>query len=215
MEILNQLGIDKEEYESATGEVGKEFTPLDAGVYKATVKSILVYTNSFGDKSMRYTVNIDSENVEISFRKDIGATLKDKKPNGGYANRFKQFLYATNTDESSCSVKEKAEKINSFGKEIEADAILGMNDKKILAEVLLMNDTTKEEGAPFKHMNCLSGVLALDGTDASGENKAEAFSEKAKKNPVTDYKGYVKQGSSSTKGSVDKNAAKEAEEAGF
>ena len=211
---VNIIGASQEAMEAATGEVGKEFGPLDAGAYKATVKQILIYTNSFGDKSMKYTVNITSEDRDVSFMKDINAMLKDKKENGGYANRFKQFLYAANVEESALSVKEASVEINSFGKKIMCDEIIGMVGKPVIAEVLLMNDTNKTEGEPYKLQNALSGVLAMDGTDASGENKAEQFVEKCATRPLTDYKGHIAK-SKATAGTVNKNAATDAAEENF
>ena len=215
MSILETIGASKEAMDNATGEVSGEFKALDAGVYAATIKEVLVYTNQFGGRTMKYIVNITSEDVNIGFRKDIGAELKGGKENTGYANRFKQFLYASNTAEGDCTAKPHTEKISSFGQEFDAEAILGMNGKKVLAEVLLMNDTTKTDGESFKMSNALSGVLAMDGTDASGENKAEAFAEKCKTSPVTEYKGYVKSGSANTQAVANPDVAAEAESKGF
>lgn len=213
-EKLSIIGVSQEAVAEATGEVAKPFETLEAGVYKATVKQILMYTNSFGDKSMRYIVNITSEDRDIQFKSDINSTLKDKSVNGGYTNRYKQFLYATNTDEHSLTLAENTVKINSFGKDYEAQEILGMVGKPILAEILLMNDTNKEDGAPYKLQNVLSGVLAMDGTDASGENKADSFADRCKEKPLTNYQGYVKP-SGATKATVDTNAAASAAESGF
>lgn len=198
MDILNAIGASEEAYENATGETAKEFQTLPAGIYKAKIKDILIYTNKWDGKQMRYTVVVkdsNGEERELSFKSDIGSHLKDKSENKGYANRLKQFCYATGVDASDLTIKEKAAKINSFGQEYEADAIMGMNNKVILAQVLLMSDTNKAEGESFKYTNILSGVLAKDGTDASGEDKQDAFKEKCEKTPVTEYAGYVKQNS--------------------
>jgi len=214
MNVLAAAGISETGFEKATGEVAGEFKVLDAGVYKATIKEIAIYQNTFGGKTMRYTVNLTEDDRDITFRKDINSHLKDNVENDGYINRFKQFLYAANVKDSECKNKKKAVKINSFGKEYDADIVLGPVGKPILAEVLLMEDTTKTEGEPYHLQNALAGVLAVDGTDASGENKVEAFVEKCKKTPTTKFQGYVK-ASTTTSGTVNANAAKEAEEEGF
>lgn len=213
-ENLSIIGVSQEAVAEATGEVAKPFETLEAGCYKATVKQILMYTNSFGDKAMRYIVNITSEDRDIEFSKDINSTLKDKSVNGGYTNRYKQFLYATNTEESALSISPTPVKINSFGQDYEAQEILGMVGKPVIAEVLLMNDTNKADGEAYKLRNILSGVLAMDGTDASGDNKADEFTEKCKAKPVTDYAGYVKP-AKATQGAVNKEAAANISNEGF
>lgn len=214
MDILNNLGMTQDTLDQATGEVKGEFKPLPAGAYKATVKQILVYTNNFKDRTMHYVVNITEHDRDIRFMKDVSATLKDKTPNGGYANRFKQFMYAANTEESACSIKEKAAKLNSFGKEYECDEIIGMVGKNIIAEILLMDDINKQEGASYKYQNALSGVLALDGTDASGEDKLEDFVKRCTDKPTTAYEGYVKPGNT-TAVKADPAATQSAESEGF
>lgn len=213
-ENLSIIGVSQQAVNEATGEVAKPFETLEAGCYKATVKQILMYTNTFDDKAMRYIVNITSEDRDIEFSKDINSTLKDKSVNGGYTNRYKQFLYAANTEESALSISPTPVKINSFGKDYEAQEILGMVGKPVIAEVLLMNDTTKADGEAYKLRNILSGVLAMDGTDASGQNKADEFTEKCKTKPVTDYAGYVKP-AKATQGAVNKEAAADASSEGF
>lgn len=213
-ENLSIIGVSQDAVAEATGEVAKPFETLEAGVYKATVKQVLMYTNNFGDKSMRYIVNITSEDRDVQFKSDINSTLKDKSVNGGYTNRYKQFLYATNTEESALSIAPNTVKINSFGKDYEAQEIIGMVGKPVIAEVLLMNDTNKADGEPYKLQNVLSGVLAMDGTDASGENKADDFAKRCEEKPLTNYQGFVKP-SGATKATVDTNAAAAAEESGF
>lgn len=216
MELLNKMGITGEQLEAATGEVGREFKPLDAGVYKATVKEILIYVNNFGGTEARYTVNLTTEDRDVTFLKDVGQLLKDGTPNGGYANRLKQFLYATGVDQADCNVKENFVEINSFGKKVMADAIIGMNGKPVMAEVLLMDDTTKEEGEAYKLRNVLAGVLAMDGTDASGENMALVFDEKAKTTPITKYQSRkAKAGNAATQAAVNPDVAAEADASNF
>ncbi len=217
--IANLIGTSEETFTQATGETAKEFEALPAGIYKAVIKSVLKYENQFGSTQMNYIVTVttaDNETKDVGFRTDIGATLKDKSENKGYANRFKQFMYAANVKDEDISIKEKSAKIKSFGKEFDADKILGMNGKSVLAEVLKMNDTTKAEGQSFKISNALSGVLATDGTDASGDNKAEDFAAKCEKTPLTDYAGYVKAGNAATASTATNTPdAKDAGEAGF
>ena len=215
MSVNDLLGVSQEELNKATGEVAKPFEPLPAGCYKATIKEILVYKNNFESTSMRYTVNITSEDRDVEFMKDIGSTLKNGETNGGYTNRIKQFAYAANVPDSEWTPGDKV-KINSFGKEYEATKILGPIGKPVIAEVLLMDDTNKADGVAYKLQNKLSGVLAMDGTDSSGENKADEFAKRCEEKPLTPYEGYVKPGNAATKGTVGTDAAKEAaSSAGF
>lgn len=213
MSVTDLMGVSQEQLNEATGEVAKPFETIEAGCYKATIKQILVYTNSFGDKSMRYVVNITSEDRDIQFMKDINSTLKDKTINGGYTNRVKQFAYAANVPEDTWTAGGEA-KINSFGKDYKAVELLGPVGKPVIAEVLLMDDTNKADGEAYKLQNTLSGVLAMDGTDASGENKADAFTERAASHPLTKYKGYMKP-STTTQAAVNTDAAADATAAGF
>jgi len=214
MAILDNLGMSKDSFDNATGEAAKEFKSLPAGAYAATIKQVLVYTNNFGDKSMQYVVNVTEHDRDVRFMKDINSKLKGDEENGGYSNRFKQFLFASKTEEGACSIKEKAAKINSFGKEYECDEIIGMKDKKVIALVLLMDDINKADGAAYKMQNVLSSVVALDGTDSSGENKVEEFTARVEKTPVTPYEGYVKPGKA-TAGTVNADAAEQAKASGF
>lgn len=214
----NLIGTTEENMNKATGEVGKEYEPLEAGCYKGKVKGIFIYVNNFESNSMRYIVTVsnkEGEERDLEFINDINSKLKGDLDNVGYANRYKQFLYATNVDESTLTRKDKAGKLNSFGKEYEYDALLGMNDKPVLVEVKLRNDTNKQEGTAFKYSNTINGVLALDGTDATGENKAEKFNEKVKTTPIEEYAGYVKPGNGATTAKANPDATSEAAESDF
>jgi len=192
------IGISKETMDKATGEVGKEFEALPSRCYKGAVKSIQIYTNDFGSKSMRYIVAVttkDGEERDLKFSNDINSMLKGDVDNVGYANRMKEFIYATNADSSTFSKKDNAGNLNSFGKKYEYDELLGLNSKPLMVEVMLRNDINKAEGAPYKYDNVIKGVLALDGTDSTGENKAEKFNEKITKTPIEEHAGYVKKSS--------------------
>ena len=193
--IANLIGTSEETYKDAKAELAKEFEPLKSGVYSGQVKSIKVYVNNFGSNSMRYTITVkdeDGEKRDVEFINDINSKLKGDVDNLGYSARFKSVLYATGTDESDLSKKDKVGKLNSFGKEYDFDEILGMNGKLVKVEVMLRNDTNKAEGASFKYSNAIAGILAPDGTDASSEDKAEAFRKKIETKPVFDYEGYMK-----------------------
>ena len=50
MSILSQIGTTEAAYQEATGaSVTATFEPLVSGAYKATVKSVMLYQNQFGD----------------------------------------------------------------------------------------------------------------------------------------------------------------------
>lgn len=213
--LTDLIGTSQEALDNATGEVGKEFAPFPAGVYRGVVKSVQVYTNNFGSNTMRYTVtikNADGEERDVQHINDINSKLRDDKDNGGYANRFKQYMYATNTADSDLSKAKGEGKLNSFGKEYEFEVINGMNGKPLLVELLLRNDTNKAEGQPFKYSNAIANVLATDGTDASGDDKKTEFAEKCEKTPVADYAGYMKDAPKSSTASTEQKAAAESED---
>jgi len=213
MAVSDLIGASTEAFDNATGEAGKEFKPFPAGIYRGKVKAIHVYTNKFGSKTMRYIVtitNAEGEERDVQHISDINSKLKNDKDNGGYSSRIKQYMYATNTSGDDISKVKGEGTINSFGKEYEYENILGMNDKSLLVEVLLRNDTNKAEGEPFKYSNAIVHVLATDGTDSSGEDKKTEFAEKCEKTPVVDYAGYVKKEAKATTASSEQKAAAEA-----
>ena len=211
----NLIGASEEAMTKATGEVAKDFAPLDAGVYKGVVKAIQLYTNNFDDKSMRYVItvkNAECEERDVQFTNDISAKLKDKSDNMGYANRFKMFQYATNVADADLGKKAGEGQLNSFGKKYDFEEITGMTGKPCTVLLKLRNDTTKAEGASFKYSNTIAGVLATDGTDASGEDKATEFDDKVKTTPVENYEGYVKGAAATTTASTEQKAAAESED---
>ena len=176
-DILDDLGLDQETYDNGeAGAVAKAFEALKSGTYKGTVKDIVIFTNKWDGKQARYTVLVekDGEPAEFTFRSDIGKELKDGKPNKGYAGRLKQFAYATGTELDELTIG-KATKISSFGHECEGNFLVGMNGKKLKVLIRESDDTSKDEGAPFKITNDVMGVVAMNGTDSEGENAEEAF----------------------------------------
>jgi hypothetical protein len=199
--ILDDLGITQEEL--AAGEsttIVKEFQPLKSGVYTAEVKSVYVYENQWGGTQMQYNVAVKDDAGEerlLSYRSDIGKTLKDGSANKGYAGRLKQFAHACNTPLTDISTGSE-ETIKVFGKDTKAKAIIGFTGKSIKALVRLTNDTAKEENERFKYTNDLQGVVAPDGTEEGGENAAEKFLEQVEKTPVFTVKSKTKAASSAT-----------------
>ena len=200
MSILEELNLTEEAYtQGEASAVAKEFKAMDSAVCEGTVKEIIVYTNQYDGKQMRYNIEVtaDGEPKILTFRSDIGKTLKDGSDNKGYAGRLKQFAYATNTELSALSIG-KDVTIKSFGKEVKGEYIVGMNGKKIKVLVRQSDDTNKAEGQPFKITNDVMGVVAMDGTDSEGENAAEKFEEQIKKTPVFAAPRKVKGGGATT-----------------
>ena len=198
--ILEELNLTEEAYtQGEASAVAKEFTAMTSGVYDGTVKEVIVYTNQYDGKQMRYNieVTVDGEPKNVTFRSDIGKTLKDGSDNKGYAGRLKQFAYATNTELAALSIG-KDVTIKSFGKEVKGEFITGMNGKKIKVLVRQSDDTNKADGQPFKITNDVMGVVAMDGTDSEGENAAEKFEEQVKKTPVFAAPRKVKGGGATT-----------------
>ena len=191
--ILDDLGISEEELDQATGGAMSEgFTPLTSGVYDATIKEVVVYKQKFEKNEATFLkASVEVDGKVLTFRKDVGKTLKDGKPNPGYTNRLKMFSYAAGVKLEDCSLKDGA-KVNSYGKECSGSFIMGMNDKKVKSLVRLTDDTNKAEGESHNLTNDIEGIAAMDGTDATGEDVATKFTEKVAKTPVFEIKGYVK-----------------------
>ena len=204
MSILEEMDIDQKVYdEGEASAVAKVFEAIESGVVDATVKEIIVYTNTFDSKQAKYVVNVakdgEDKGVDLTFRTDIGKTLKDGSANKGYAGRLKQFAYATGTELDSLSMGKEV-KFKTFGKEVTGEYLVGMNGKKLKALVRKSDDTNKAEGAPFKITNDIMGVVAMDGTDAEGADAAKAFEESCKKTPIFNAAKKVKGGNKATAG---------------
>jgi len=194
--ILDDLGLDESTYnEGEASAVAKVFEAMPSAVYEGTVKEVIIYTNQWDGKEARYLVEIekDGEKKEFKFRSDIGKTLKDGKPNKGYAGRLKQFAYATNTELSALSMG-KDVTVKSFGKDCKGEYLVGMNGKKVKVLLRTTDDTTKAEGQAFKITNDIAAVVAMDGTDAEGVDAAAAFEEQIKKTPVFEITPKAKGG---------------------
>lgn len=196
MAFLEEIGTTAAAYEEAKGEsTSAAFELIPSGAYPATVKSIYTYTNKYGGTMMRYVVHLTEQDRDLEFRQDIGATLKPVSegvagaPNIGYANRLKQFCYATGVDIDSLSLSPTTVKIKSFGVEVDAKQIQGMTDKSVLALVRHSQDTEKQDGEPYQFRNDIEGVCAVNGLEASGENAKEIFEAKIEKTPIFKYKG--------------------------
>ena len=195
MAFLDDQNITTEELaqgESST--IVKEFEPLKSGVYSGTVKSVFVYKNQWEGTQMKYNLAVKDDSGEeriLSFRSDIGKTLKDGSANKGFTGRLKQFAYATKVSLDDVSTGSE-EKIKVFGKETKANNLVGFNGKEIKVLVRLTNDTAKEEGEKFKYSNDVQGVVATDGTEEGGANGAEAFVESCSKTPIFTIKSKAK-----------------------
>lgn len=190
--ILDELGITEEAYAEATGaSVSEGFVPLESGAYKATIKEVFVYQNSFGTNSMHYVFNLTESGKDIKFRGyDISDKIKDGSANIGYSSRLKSVAFAAGVELDRLSTKEGTIKL--FGKDQAGKFILGMNDKPIVALVRLSDDTSKAEGESYKLSNDVEGVCDMKGFDASGKNAIEAFNEKVAKTPVFSFKSKAK-----------------------
>jgi len=199
--ILDDLGITEEELKQGEATaIVKPFEPLKSGVYTAEVKTVHVYKNQWDGSQMRYTVAVKDDSGEerlVTFRSDIGKTLKDGSANKGYAGRLKQFAHACNVQIGDVSTGAE-ETIKIFGKDTKANAIVGFTGKTVKALVRLTNDTAKDEGERFKYTNDLQGVVAPDGTEEGGENAAEKFVEASSKTPIYTVQGKKKAAASTT-----------------
>jgi hypothetical protein len=208
MALLDDLGIDKQKFEDATGStVTAAFEALASGKYPGKVKDLVLFTSIFAKDGvetkatqLRVTVTVtgkDSDgkdkNVDVQFQRDVGKTLKDGAVNEGFINRLKSLCLATNTDIDSLTMGDET-KVNSFGKDCEGQFLMGMNDKPLVALVKYMRDENKAEGVAFRDQNFLEGVCP------QGSEDIEKFEEKVAKLPegIFLYKGYVKGGASTS-----------------
>ncbi len=192
--ILDTLGIDQESYDSNTGStLAKGFVAMESGVYPGRVKEVILYTNVYGGEELKINVEVDGKAKDnsdvtkvISFRKDIGKTLKDGKINEGFVARFKSLAVSANVELGAISPGESV-KVNSYGKECDGNYLLGCNDKPVLVATRYTVDTNKAEGEMYRDSNDIEALLVKDSEDM------ETFLEKVKKqagNPFT-VKGYV------------------------
>jgi hypothetical protein len=195
MSILESLGTNEAAFAEATGtSVTATFELLPSGVYPATIKSVLTYTNQYGGQMMRYIVNVTEQDRDLEFRQDIGAALKPDAngvaaSNIGYTNRIKQFCYAAGVELDSLSLSPTTVKIKSYGKDYDAKQVQGMTGKSVLALVRYSQDTEKADGESYQFRNDIEGVCATNGLDASGENAKDIFMAKVEKNPIFKFKG--------------------------
>jgi hypothetical protein len=199
--ILDVLGISEEDFNKAKDStVTKLVEALESGVYPATVQSAILYKAKFQDSgevvtTLRVEVKLDESGKVVTFKKDIGKTLKDKTINEGFVTRLKSLCHATNVDIDKLKLGE-AVKVNSYGKEYDGQYLVGMNGKPVLAMVRKMNDLNKDENDGYKYTNELEGVTV------KGSEDIEVFEEKAAKvNGVFTFKGYVKPEGSKAAGS--------------
>lgn len=190
--ILDELGISEETYVEATGaSVAEAFQPLESGAYKATIKEVFVYVNSFGTNSMRYTFNLTESDKDIRFRGyDVSDKIKDGSANIGYSSRLKSVAFAAGVELDRLSTKPATLKL--YGKDQEGKLILGMNDKPIIALVRQSDDTSKGEGESYKISNDIAGVCDMKGFDTTGKNAVEIFNEQVAKTPLFKVKGKAK-----------------------
>lgn len=200
------LGISQEALTEATGSsVTPAFELVPSGVQKAKISGAFVYVNQFGTTTLRINVALnDFSGRELTFRQDIGATLKalddgTVPPNVAYANRLKQLEYATGVSMDNWTYAAAPVKIKVFGKDVDAQQIQGFSDKTVLALVRQSENTNASPDDQYRMSNDIEGLCAVDGTDATGENAAQVFMEKVEKNGgIFKFKGYVKKEAADT-----------------
>jgi hypothetical protein len=221
MSLLEEAGITQEDMDNATGEVTGEYKPLESGLYKGTVKNVLMYTDNFKNKCMKYIIHLDDHKTDVSYYRDISSMMaKGTKKNPGYVERLKQLLYAVNVDQADCSWEDKGDTVSSYGKTFKAKTLVGVAGKPLVVDVKLMDDISRPDGMSFKYINAISGMLAVDGTDISGESKVESIKEKYEKAPIVKFDGKWKNANNTatadnTTAASTETTAAEAEASGF
>ena len=205
-DLLADLGIDQASYDENSGStVTEAFQLLESGAYPATVEEVVLYKDSFGGTNLKITVLTKEDERKITFRKDVGKTLKDGKINEGFVARLKSLCEAANVDVNSLTTGDSV-KVNSFGKECDGQLLLGLNGKNVLALVRMSVDSNKAEGESYRESNDLEGLTS------SGSEDADKFAAKIEKNKGTfTYKGWKKSGGSDNKpaSNEDKQALKD------
>ena len=183
------LGFSEEEYQEAEGLASEGFKPLDSGNYKATVKEVILFEGKFG-QVMIHKVELNDSKKVLTFKSNIGKTLKDGGINPGWINRVKMFAHATGVDKSDLSLGAET-KVKEFGQEYTGNFILGMNDKPLIASIGLYQDTNRE-GEQYEFSNHIHGVLAMDKTNTAGEDGVSIFKEMIADKPTFKFAGYKK-----------------------
>jgi len=200
--MTNILGITAEAYEESAGTTTLDaFTVLPSGAMKATIKEVIVYKNTYGNTQARVNILVDGGR-ELTFRRDVGATLKDGKANPGWTSLFKSLSYATGVDIADLK-SEKDAKLKIFGQDTDGNFARGYEGIEVIALIRETHDTNKEVGEPYRETNDVEAICKADGSifdKATGSKDGVAeFNDKCEKqNGIFISKSKKKSGSDTT-----------------
>ena len=196
------MGVSQEVAQEAKAQDVSTFELVKSGAYKASVKEVAIFSTASGAKQLKIGVTINSlEDKLIEVYQNI--TKKNGEPNPIGTATYKHIIDAMG--EEGLSVK--TEKIKGYGKEVDAQCLVGLSNKTITVLVREVN----EPGSTYENTNEIEGYLKADGTNADGEDIVPAFIEKIKKTPVLQKKPKAAQASSGTAGGTT-DTTKEIEE---
>jgi len=189
MNVLNDLGINKEQWEEvAPIEVNEGYKPLESGVYNATVKEVAYYTTDNGAVQLKIVLTVpELLDHELTQYQNI------KKRNGEVneigERWFKGLFDATNTDINDTIVEEG--EFEAYGSKKKGKIIRGLTGKPLKALVRAVH----EEGAKFPDYNEFT-FARIDGTNGKGEDIVSKFKETIEKVPVLQRTAKNQQGGS-------------------
>jgi|SaaInl8_150m_RNA_FD_contig_81_91483_length_2508_multi_10_in_0_out_0_3 hypothetical protein len=195
MGFFDELDINEKEFEEAKDStLGGDFEALESGVYDATVEEVILFKDKFKVKdeevtttNLRINIKLKNSGKIISFKKDVGKTVKDGSLNKGFLARLKSLGLATNFDIDNLEKGKKVKLKSNFNKDCEGILLMGVNGKPVQAMVRKDIDTNKEPGEAFRESNSLEGVTS------KGSEDVEKFNDKIAKNGGEfKYKGWVK-----------------------
>ena len=156
---LDKLGITKQGREEANGEVGVEFKLTPCGAYDAVVKEVVIWTNKFDNKTMKYTVKLNGEDKNLIdeilsvaqtlhddefysnlLEEKVGTTLTDPKY---YRIRVTNYIKKKEWQKAADDLKESSETNNT------ASAIINVHaaqTKDLVVEYLRINPVSAQQG---------------------------------------------------------------------
>jgi len=184
MGFLNSIGIEKEAYENAKDTTVTEgYEAVESGAYEATIKNIILYKFTgttregveFETTKLRIEVELKDNGRVITYRSDVGKTLKDGSANEGFLARLKSIGRATNFDIDKLKPGEKV-KVSSYGKEYDGQKFVGVDGKSVIALVRKVEDENQDEDSLFRFSNELEGITR------KGADDIQKFLDKVERN---------------------------------
>ena len=211
--FLDSLGISQEAFnEASESTVSEGYEVLPSGAYPAKIKQIILYKNKFDGTMLKIDVELNDNKRVLSFRSDVGKTLKDGALNNGFLSRLKSVAAACNFDAANFTVGAEI-KFNSYGAEIKGNLLNGVNDKPVIALVRMSEDSDRPAEDSYRIGNDIEGIAQ------KGSEDLELFEtkvEKAEGKPFKYKSGWKPKGfKTATSTATTEQAKKDLDEVDF